>query len=37
MSEKINWTLSVRVVGGPKISESQALIVQALTHALGQF
>jgi hypothetical protein len=29
MSEKINWTLNVQVVGGPKISASQTLIVDA--------
>lgn len=29
MSEKINWTLSVQVVGGPKISVSQTMEVEA--------
>lgn len=29
MSEKINWTLNVQVVGGPKMSASQTVTVDA--------
>jgi len=29
MSEKINWTLNVQVVGGPKISASKTMTVDA--------
>jgi hypothetical protein len=29
MSEKINWTLNVQVVGGPKISAAQTVTVDA--------
>jgi hypothetical protein len=29
MSEKINWTLNVQVVGGPKISESDTILAEA--------
>lgn len=29
MSEKINWSFNIQVVGGPKLSESQTMEVEA--------